>query len=342
MAALTKGQAATRTRWSSHCTNRTWKCDDLKAQRCVCHSAMGWDLGFGVLLIRHAQIMSSRSTCRTPSKAIPAGVWDQQDSCVSTPKTHTAWRNTGSAVAGQQALTHGTAPATSGCTPHGRRARTAACGQAPRPASSSSTPSASAAGRPWPPSSACAPPTCSGPPGGTSRASASASPSRCRSCGCLAPVQPQPLSHLMQRLLPLPLCRLSLACRRLLVRQAYRACRTLPNNRCSPYGHGLLGRRLQASLGGLLLQATSLVVISAAVCMPAWCRQPSLCWCGGHGRPAHSAVPVHALNLSGSCILHQHGDRDAQSEREQPQHHISSARGDSPSPDAALRPGCTI
>ena len=119
------------------------------------------------------------------------------------------------------------------------------------------------------------------------------------------PVQPQPLSHLMQRLLPLPLCR------------PRRACRTLPDNRCSPYGRGLLGslascklpsrhrgRRLLAALGGLLLQATSLVVISAAVCMAARCRQPSLCWCGGHGRPAHSAVPVHALNLSGSCILH--------------------------------------
>ena len=130
------------------------------------------------------------------------------------------------------------------------------------------------------------------------------------------PVQPQPLSHLMQRLLPLPplllLCRLSRDCRRHLVRQPCLACRTLPDNRCSPYSRGLLGgrasrhlvRRLPACLGGLLLPATGLVLVPAAVCMPAWCRRASLGWCGGHGRPAHSAVPIHALNLSRSCILH--------------------------------------
>lgn len=124
----------------------------------------------------------------------------------------------------------------------------------------------------------------------------------------------------MQRLLPLPpllLCRLSGACRCLLVRQPCLACRTLPDNRCAPYRCSLLGdpacctlpsrhlgRRLLACLSGLLLQATSLLLIPAAVCMPAWCRRPSLCWCGGHGRPAHSAVPIHTLDLSRSCILH--------------------------------------
>ena len=114
------------------------------------------------------------------------------------------------------------------------------------------------------------------------------------------PVQPQPLGHLMQRLLALPplllLCRLSQDCGCLLARQPCLPCRTLPSRH--------LGGCLLACLGGLLLQATSLVLVPGAVCMPAWCRQSSLGWCGDHGRPAHGAVSIHALDLSRSGILH--------------------------------------